>query len=99
MKMLDPNIVIAGIMALCSIVSAAITVYTLNNNKAKDSEESGARSAVMQSDLGYIKSGIDEVKKRMDKQDTLIMQILERIAAVEEAAKSAHKRIDGLEER
>ena len=97
--MIDPNLIIAIIMAICALVSAVVAIYALSASKHKDGEDNAARSAVMQSDLGYIKGGIDELKKRLDKQDSLIMQILQRLTCVEESVASAHKRINGLEEK
>jgi transposase len=47
----------------------------------------------------YIKSGIDDIKKKQEKQDEQHIEIVSRLCSVEASAKQAHKRIDSLEGR
>ncbi len=49
-------------------------------------------------EIGYIKSGIDDIKAEQREQRNTNTQFLERLTAVEASAKQAHKRIDRIEE-
>ena len=66
------------------------------NKKADDSAEARMDGQVM-SELGYVKSGIDDIKNEMKDQRHTNMQIAERLSAVESSAKQAHLRIDRME--
>ena len=50
-------------------------------------------------DEGKIKSGVDDIKRKQEKQDDSIREVVERLSSVESSAKQAHHRIDGLESR
>ena len=67
-----------------------------------DDEADGKRDGVVLTELGYIKSGVDDIKRKQDRQEEQNMQFVARLSAVESSAKQAHKRIDrieGIEER
>ena len=66
------------------------------NQKADDSNE-GKETGTLFTEIGYIKSGIDDIKRKQDKQDERLLQISERLTAVEASSKQAHKRIDRLD--
>ncbi len=64
-------------------------------------EKEEARSGVKEdgqllSDIGYIKSGVDELKRRLERQETMNLEVQSRLSAVEESDAQAHKRIDEL---
>lgn len=88
--------VISVVAAIAGVVYGATTY---SRNKKKDNAEDGKESGVILTELGYIKSGVDDLKRKQDKQDEQTMQLLRGLTAVEESAKQAHKRIDTLEER
>ncbi len=48
------------------------------------------------SDVGYIKSGVDDLKRRLERQEETNMEFQSRLSAVEAGVKQAHKRIDEL---
>ncbi len=74
-----------------------ITSYI--RNKKKDDAEDGKESGIVLTELGYIKSSVDDIKRKQDKQDEQTMKFLTDLTTVQESAKQAHKRIDTLEER
>lgn len=81
---------------LCGIVFGIVSI--LRNRKEDDTAE-GKESGVILTELGYIKAGVDDVKRKQEKQDEQSLAIMRELSAVNESVKSAHHRIDGLEER
>ena len=49
--------------------------------------------------FGYIKSGVDDIKRKQEKEDERHVQVVSRLTAVEASAKQAHHRLDKLEEK
>lgn len=47
--------------------------------------------------FGYIKSGVDDIKCKQEKEDERHVQVVSRLTAVEASAKQAHHRLDSLE--
>lgn len=90
---------VAVISVVAAIAGVVYGATTYSRNKKKDNAEDGKESGVILTELGYIKSGVDDLKRKQDKQDEQTMQLLRGLTAVEESAKQAHKRIDTLEER
>ena len=64
-------------------------------------EKEGGRSGVkedgqLMSDIGYIKSGVDDLKRKLERQEETNMEFQSRLSAAEASVKQAHKRIDEL---
>lgn len=87
----------AVISIACTVLGAAIGFATFRKNGEKDAEEKGKADGVVLTEIGYIKAGIDDIKRKQDRQDELYIKIAERLTAVEASAKQAHHRIDRLE--
>jgi len=51
------------------------------------------------SDIGYIKSGVDDIKSEQKEQRKTNIEVVSRLTAVEESAKQAHKRIDEIKKQ
>ena len=66
------------------------------NQKADDSNE-GKETGTLFTEIGYIKSGIDDIKRKQEKQDERYTDMVERLSTVEASAKQAHLRITRLE--
>lgn len=93
---MDPVTLISILGGIAGIVFGVITYA---RNKRQDNTSEGQRNGEIMSELGYIKSGVDDVKRKQEKSDEIIMGFTRDLVAVTESAKQAHKRIDGLEER
>ncbi len=65
----------------------------------KDSVQDGKESATILTELGYIKSGIDDLKRKQEKADERHIDIITRLTSVEASVKQAHKRIDEFVEK
>ena len=93
----------ADIVSLVSILAAiagvVFGVVTIVRNRKQDDTDEGKQTGTILTELGYIKSGVDDVKRRQEKQDEQTLVFLRDLTAVQESAKQAHHRIDGLEER
>lgn len=88
---------------VATILGAIGTVFgiysaTKNNKRtdAKDSEEAGQRFGQMMAELGYIRGGIDDTKRKIEKLEANYFDVLQRLTVVEQSVKSAHKRLDDL---
>ncbi|AZK46703.1 hypothetical protein [Paenibacillus lentus] len=67
---------------------------SIRQDAAKDAEA----GATLQTDVEYIKRGVDDIRVDMRIQSQRVDGISERVTRVEESTKQAHKRIDRLEE-
>ena len=70
---------------------------TFLRNKHSDDVGEGKKGGVVLTELGYIKSGVDDIKRKQEKQDEQNIEVISRLTAVESSAKQAHKRIDAVE--
>lgn len=87
------------VSVLGGIGGVVFGVVSIFRNKKKDDEEDGKRDGIVLTELGYIKSSVDDIKRKQEKQDDQTMKLLSELTAVQESAKQAHKRIDALEHR
>lgn len=77
----------------CAIIFGYLAVVRY---KKKDDTAEGKHNGTMLTELGYIKSGIDDIKRKQEKQDDQHLEVVSRLTAVEVSAKQAHKRLDGI---
>ncbi len=89
----------ALVSVLGGIAGVVFGVVTAFRNKKKDDEAVGKQDGIVLTELGYIKSSVDDIKRKQDKQDDQTVKFLTELTAVQESTKQAHKRIDTLEER
>lgn len=88
-------ITIIGVLSpICAIVFG---YAAFSRNRKTDTADDAKQDATVLTEIGYIKSGIDDIKRKQDKQDEQFMKMAERMTAVEASAKQAHKRLDRLE--
>lgn len=83
--------ILAALGTLCAIIFGYAT-YKRNNKT--DACDDGKNSGMILTELGYIKSGVDDLKAEQKDQRTQNMQFITRLTAVESSASQAHKRID-----
>ena len=88
------EITLTLISVLGTISSIAFAFLAFRRNSQSDTKEIGRESGTMISDLGYIKSSIERIEKRLDLTDSKFDGISTRLARVEESTASAHKRLD-----
>ena len=84
---------------LIAALGVIVSIAAFSRNKTKDDKVEGREDGIVMSELGYIKGSIDNVSKKMDKQDERHLAMVERLSKVEASAKQAHLRIDRMEGR
>lgn len=82
-----------------TIVGGIISYSAFARNKSKDDKSEGQQSGQMLTELGYIKSGIDDIKTEQREQRKINTETATRLASVEASAKQAHRRLDRIEGR
>lgn len=80
--------VLVGMIGTLSSIFFAIVGY--KQGIKKESVQAGT----LLSDVGYIKSGVDDLKRKQETAEDRHFALVERVTKVEESAKQAHKRID-----
>jgi len=92
---------IAALTTVIGVVGGLAAIIfgyaTYKRNQKTDDSNEGKETGTLFTEIGYIKSGIDDIKRKQDKQDERLLQISERLTAVEASSKQAHKRLDKLE--
>ena len=91
------SVLIAAVCALASLITTAITVVNSRRQDKKTLTDEGENKGTLISDIGYIKAGVDELKRDNRENRSEIKGISERVTRVEESAKQAHKRIDEIQ--
>ena len=90
------SLVIAIIGAVLTFLSVTIAIFTFYFNRKKDNTDEGRFQASVQSDITYIKEGVDELKRdNRDLKDD-IRSLDHRVTLVESSVKSAHHRLDDM---
>lgn len=93
---MDIAVIVSVIGGAAGVIFGIVTLF---RNKRKDDEDGGKQQGIVLTELGYIKSSVDDVKHKQDRLDEQTVNFLRELSEVKESAKSAHKRIDTLEER
>ena len=88
-----------SIGVLCAAVAAIVAYLGFSRGKAKDDKREGQQDGVMYTEVGYIKSGIDDIKTELRDQRKVNTEMYSRMSAVEASAKQAHRRLDMIEGR
>ena len=86
------------IAALCSILFGAlgflIAYFTFLHGRKKDAMDDGQNKGAIASDIGYIKAGVDDLKREGRETRALVSELTQRVTRCEESCKQAHHRID-----
>ena len=86
---------IIAVVGACGAVATIIAAFL---GYRKGIKQDGAGEGSLRSDVGYIKAGVDDVKSELKEQRDKHFALAEKVATVEASTKSAHHRIDGLED-
>lgn len=85
------------IAILISLIGLALSVGTFFIGRTTAAKSAGKQDGTMLTEIGYIKANTDEIKAEQKEQRKTNSEYAQRLTAVEESAKSAHKRIDEIE--
>lgn len=86
--------IVGAVVGVGGLVFGAITA---SRNKKLDDASEGKQGGIMLTEIGYIKAGIDDVKKDTREFRAEMQNLHDRIVRSEESCKRAHYRIDKLE--
>lgn len=89
------NVTTIGV--ICTVIGAVIGCLGYKRTFTKDIKEESNSQTKLEMQLNYISRGVDDIKLDMKMQDKKINDVIERVARVEESAKSAHHRLDNFE--
>jgi len=85
--------VLGGLGILASIYFG---VKSYSRSDKKEESDTGQSKGIVLTEIGYIKSGVDDIKRRQSQQDDRHVATLERLVCVEQSVKNAHHRIDEI---
>lgn len=88
------NEIVVGIIGLVGTISSIWFAYlAFRRNQNHDTRKNGKSEGVLISDIGYIKSSIDRMEKKLDRVETNYQDLLTRLVKVEEVQNSLEKRL------
>ena len=94
----QPSIIaIATVAGVSSTVLSSYIAYS--KGQKKDSYSAGNARGTLETDIAYIKHRTDDVLLEQKDTNKSINALAERVTRVEESSKSAHKRLDQIEEK
>jgi len=88
------EIVMLVIAAIGAIVAVVTGFIGYQNGLKKTSNRDGEERGVLMTEIGYIKAGIDDIKKQQDRQDRAHNDLNIRVTTLENEQKTMWKRID-----
>ena len=91
------DIISITLSALFGIGGLVFGIISAVRNKKTDDTKEAKEDGIVLTELGYIKSGIDDIKHKQFEQDKQNLNFVKELTVVEESTKQAHKRIDKLE--
>ena len=78
------------------LISLIFSYLAFSRLKRQDLHTDGAEKGSMASDIGYIKAGVDDLKREQREINLNVKELSERVTRCEESCKQAHKRIDEI---
>jgi hypothetical protein len=82
-----------GIIGLVATILFSYLAY--QKGLKKDCKDDGKNTGALMSDIGYIKSGIDDLKRKQETTELRHYELVERVTKTEESLKSAWNVING----
>lgn len=79
------------ISVLITVGGILLSTATFFIGRVTAAKTSGQEYGVMLTEIGYIKSGVDDMKKKMEQSDKRYIEMEKRLSKVEEAMKIYHK--------
>ena len=90
--------IVSTVVGIVGSVCAIIFAYmAFSRNKRQDSTSVGEKNGTILTEIGYIRSGIDDIKSEQREQRRTNTEFVSRLTAVEESNRQAHKRLEHVE--
>jgi peptidoglycan hydrolase CwlO-like protein len=94
---MEISLLIPVLMVICAALTFVVGFLTFSRNRDKDVKNDASKSAVIETKLDTISSGIDSIRIDIKANEKRVTELAERVIRVEESSKQAHKRIDKFE--
>ena len=92
--------VLGTFIGICGVV------YGIYSNKKKndhmdntESKNEGRQDGTILTELGYIKSSVDDIKRKQDQQDVRHIELVQKIAGYDEFKKTTENRLNNIEDK
>ena len=92
------EIIFAVLAAVLGFGSLTVAIITISHTKNKDYKKDAVDYGIILSEVGYIKSGVDDLKKNQGRHDEKLDILSERVAKME-AITEAHVNNKSLHSR
>lgn len=87
------------VVAVCSaLIGMLFTYLTFMRNRDKDVHARATETAVISTKLDTINTGVENIRIEQKVEQRERMELAERVTRVEESSKSAHLRINKMED-
>ena len=94
---MTPHEILTIIITAVGVIAAVVTGFIgYQNGLRKNSTRDGEERGVLMTEIGYIKAGIDDIKKQQERQDRAHNDLNLRVKTIENEQKTMWKRIDEL---
>lgn len=91
------EIFLTALSVVSTVCAIAFGYSAFHRNRKREDTDSGKLSGTIVSELGYIRAGVDDLKREHRETAQAVGKLAERVTRVEESAKQAHHRITTLE--
>lgn len=85
---------VGAVVGIAGMIFGAVTLF---RNKKNDDRTEGKEDGMVLTELGYIKAGVDDLKRDNRDMRTEVQNLHDTVTRTNESCKQAHKRIDALE--
>lgn len=85
------------ISVLGTISSVVFAYLAFSRGKRREDTKSGEHSGTILTEIGYIKTGIDDIRKKQEQEDQRHLEVVSRLVAVESSVKQAQRRLDAID--
>lgn len=91
---MDTGLAISLFSFLAAALGVLISYLAFAKKNKKEAEDKGENRGFIASEIGYIKAGVDDMKREIRETRKEIGDLSTRVTRVEESCKHAHERID-----
>ncbi len=96
---MTPHEILTVIVSAIGVIAAVVTGFIgYQNGLKRSSGNDGEARGILMTEIGYIKAGIDDIKKQQERQEEAYNELNVRMKVVEKEQATMWKRIDEMKE-
>lgn len=95
--MSDIEIILAALSAASTVCAIWFGYAAFHRNRKRDDTDSGKLSGTIVAELGYIRAGVDDLKREHRETARALGELTERLAKAEERLEQMHHRVKNIE--